>query len=53
MNKIILQCPNYKDSVFDSYEDLNIIWQIIENYKDCKLVIVYDNNESEDNKEGD
>lgn len=42
--KIILRVPGYTDVTFDAYEDLNIIWQILEGYKDCELKIVYDEN---------
>lgn len=40
--KIILRAPGYTDVTFDAYEDLNVIWQILEGYKDCELKIVYD-----------
>lgn len=47
--KIILKCPGYKDSIFDSYEDLNIIWQILDNYDNCTVEVVYE----EKDKKGD
>lgn len=43
-SKIILTAPGYTPVTFDSYEDLNYIWQILENYPNCKLEIVNDNN---------
>lgn len=50
--KIILRAPGYTDVTFDAYEDLNIIWQILEGYKNCELKIVYDeNNETEEQTE--
>lgn len=40
--KIVLHIPNYGDYTFESYEDLNIIWEIMESYKDCTISLVYD-----------
>lgn len=42
--KILLRVPGYSDVTFDNYEDLNIIWQILENYKNCELKIISDDN---------
>lgn len=41
--KIILRVPGYSDVTFNSYENLNIIWEIMENYKDCSIIPIYDN----------
>ena len=43
--KIILRVPGYSDVTFNSYENLNLIWEIMENYKDCSIIPVYDNSE--------
>ena len=40
--KIILRVPGYSDVTFNSYENLNIIWEIMENYKDCSIIPIYD-----------
>lgn len=42
--KIILRVPGYSDVTFNSYENLNLIWEIMENYKDCSIIPVYDEN---------
>lgn len=42
--KILLRVPGYSDVTFDNYEDLNVIWQILENYKNCELKIISDDN---------
>lgn len=42
--KIILRVPGYSDVTFNSYENLNLIWEVIENYKDCSIIPVYDEN---------
>lgn len=44
--QIILRIPGYSDVVFDSYEDLNIIWEVLENYKNCSLTVKYNNEEN-------
>lgn len=49
--KIILRVPHYSDMVFESYEDLNLIWKVIEDYNDCQLIIVDDENEEEFDKQ--
>lgn len=40
MNKVSLKIPGYKDIVFDSYENLNLIWEIIEEYPNCKIEVI-------------
>lgn len=47
--KIILSVPGYSDTVFDYYEDLNFIWQVLDNFRGASLRIVYD----EDKKQVD
>lgn len=42
--KIILRVPGYSDVTFNSYENLNLIWEVMENYKDCSIIPVYDEN---------
>ena len=42
--KIILRVPGYSNVTFNSYENLNLIWEIMENYKDCSIIPVYDEN---------
>lgn len=37
--KIILRVVGYSDIIFENYEDLNVIWSILENYDDCQLII--------------
>lgn len=49
--KIVLRVPHYSDMVFESYEDLNLIWKVIEDYNDCQLIIVDDENEEEFDKQ--
>ena len=50
--KVILKVPGYTDTTFDSYEDLNFIWEILANYKDCSLEVIYeDTNNMEPIKE--
>lgn len=45
--KIALRVPGYSDVVFDSYEDLNIIWEFLDHYPDydTELIIIKDNDE--------
>lgn len=40
MNKISLSIPGYRDIIFDSYENLNIIWEILEEYPNCKIQVI-------------
>lgn len=40
--KIILRIVGYNDIVFESYEDLNVLWSILENYENCQLIISRD-----------
>lgn len=49
--KIILRVPHYSDIVFESYEDLNLIWKVVEEYNDCQLIIVDDEDEEEFDKQ--
>lgn len=49
--KIILRVPHYSDMVFESYEDLNFIWKVVEEYNDCQLIIVDDEDEEEFDKQ--
>lgn len=49
--KIILRVPHYSDMVFESYEDLNLIWKVVEEYNDCQLIIVDDEDEEEFDKQ--
>lgn len=49
--KIILRVPHYSDIVFESYEDLNFIWKVVEEYNDCQLIIVDDEDEEEFDKQ--
>lgn len=49
--KIILRVPHYSDIVFKSYEDLNLIWKVVEEYNDCQLIIVDDKDEEEFDKQ--
>lgn len=49
--KIILRVPHYSDIVFKSYEDLNLIWKVVEEYNDCQLIIVDDEDEEEFDKQ--
>lgn len=44
--KILLKVPGYTDTTFDNYENLNFIWEIIENYPNAKLEIVDENKET-------
>lgn len=48
--KIVLKVPGYTDVIFNNYEDLNFIWDVLNNYKNCTLEIIKDN-EEKDNKE--
>lgn len=57
MNKITLKVPGHDDVIFDSYEDLNVIWMVLDDYKDVKLEVINedkqnleDNIKEEDNK---
>lgn len=49
--KIILRVPHYSDMVFESYEDLNLIWKVIEDYNGCQLIVVDDEDEEEFDKQ--
>ena len=49
--KIVLRVPHYSDVVFESYEDLNLIWKVVEEYNDCQLIIVYNKDEEEFDKQ--
>lgn len=49
--KIVLRVPHYSDVVFNSYEDLNFIWKVIENYNDCQLIVVDNEDEEEFDKQ--
>lgn len=49
--KIVLRVPHYSDIVFKSYEDLNLIWKVVEEYNDCQLIIVDDEDEEEFDKQ--
>lgn len=49
--KIILRVPHYSDIVFKSYEDLNLIWKVVEEYNYCQLIIVDDEDEEEFDKQ--
>lgn len=40
--KIDLNIPSYASITFENYEDLNLIWEVLENYKDCSLSVIYD-----------
>lgn len=48
--KVLLTVPGHDKITFNSYEDLNIIWQIAEEYPDCEIKLVY-NEKEEYNKE--
>lgn len=48
--KIILKCPGYSDTVFNSYENLNIIWELIENYNNITLEVVKDDKDTNVNE---
>lgn len=40
--KVLLTIPGHDEIIFNSYEDLNIIWQIVEEYLDCEIKLIYD-----------
>lgn len=46
--KIILRIPGYNDIIFEDYEDLNVLWQVLENYSNCQLLIVNNEEQSEE-----
>ena len=40
--QIILKVPQRENIIFDSYEKLDIIWEVLELYPGCSLEVVYD-----------
>lgn len=40
--QIILKIPQRDNVIFDSYEKLDIIWEVLELYPGCSLEVVYD-----------
>lgn len=48
--KVLLTIPGHDEIIFNSYEDLNIIWQIAEEYSDCEIKLIYDTKKTVDNE---
>lgn len=49
--KILLTIPGHDKVTFNSYEDLNIIWQIAEEYPNCEIELIYNEKEEYNEEE--
>lgn len=48
--KIVLKVPGHTDTTFESYTDINVIWDVLSEYPNCDLKVVYEETDTDSNK---